>query len=257
MDLPVCVMLWIGDALSAVERACIRSVLRQGHRLVLYTYDDLKGVPEGVELADAASVLPRETIIRHKSGSVSLFSDRFRFEIMRQSLGVWLDSDAYLIKPLHIEQDKHFFAFCEPGYVGQGVLYMPPDSPVIEPLLRLFEQPYIPDWLRKRDRIRAYWRKFRQGHINLGDMPWGVGGPMGLTALVQRHGLMDQVMPPDVHYPWDWQVADWIFDPARSLEEHITPATQALHLYNTMIASRKNEPAQPGSFMHRLQQEGA
>lgn len=235
----------------------MRSVLRQGHRLVLYTYDDVKGVPDGVELADAASVLPHDPIVHERSGSVALFSDWFRYEIMRQSLGVWLDTDAYLTKPLQIEPDRHFFAFCEPGYVGQGVLYVPPDSPVIEPLLRLFEAPYIPPWLRKRDQLRAYWRKFRQGRIMLGEMPWGVAGPMALTYSVQRNGLMDQVMPSDVHYPWDWREADWIFDPRRSLEEFTTPATEALHLYHTMIASRKNDRAQPGSFMHRLQLEGA
>src|SRR5690349_7920416 len=34
-----CVTLWIGESLGAVERACLRSVLRQGHSLALYCYD--------------------------------------------------------------------------------------------------------------------------------------------------------------------------------------------------------------------------
>lgn len=235
----------------------MRSVLRQGHRLVLYAYDELPGVPEGVELADAASILPRETIVRHSSGSVALFSDRFRFEIMRQSLGLWLDADAYLVKPLHVRPDQHYFAYCEPGNLGAGVLYLPANSPIIDPVLRLFEDPFIPDWMRLRDQIRAYWRKFRQGHISIGDMPWGVAGPLALKALAQRNGLMDQAMPSDVLYPWHWHDADWIFDPAKSLDIHVTPATRALHMYNFVISSRKTEPARPGSFMYRLQQEGA
>lgn len=257
MDLPVCVMLWIGDRLSPVERACMRSVLRQGHRLVLYAYDAVQGVPEGVELADAADILPRETIIRHQSGSVALFSDRFRFEIMRRSLGLWLDADAYLVQPLEIDPTRHYLAFCEPGVIGAGVMYLPAESPMIAPVLRLFESPYIPEWMRLRDRIRAYWRKSRTGHISIGDMPWGVAGPMALKGLARRHGLMDQIMPTTVLYPWHWRQADWIFDPARSVDEFVTPATRALHFYNFVISDRKWDAAAPGSFMHRLQQEAA
>ena len=257
MELPVCVMLWIGDRLSPVERACMRSVMRQGHRLVLYVYDAVEGVPEGVELADAEDILPREAIVHHHSGSVALFSDRFRFEIMRRSLGLWLDADAYLIKPLSIDPDRHFLAYCEPGEIGAGVMYLPPDSPIIPPVLHLFEAPFIPDWMRLRDRIKAHWRQARTGQISIGDMPWGVAGPMALKALARRHGLMDQILPAEVLYPWHWHDAAWIFDPTQSLDRHITPATRALHMYNYVISSRKWEAAPEGSFMHRMQQEAA
>jgi hypothetical protein len=250
-------MLWIGDRLSAVERACMRSVTRQGHRLVLYTYDPVEGVPEGVECADASTILPRETIVRHSSGSVALFSDRFRFELMRRGLGLWLDADAYLVAPLTIDPDRHFFAYCEPGAIGSGVLYLPQSSPIIAPVLALFEAPYIPDWMLKRDWLRAHWRRLRAGKIVLGDLPWGVAGPMAINALARRNGLIEQVLPSEVLYPWHWRQADWIFDPERSLDAFVRPETRALHMYNYVIASRKDLPAPQGSFMHRLQQEGA
>jgi hypothetical protein len=99
--LTVCNMLWIGPALGALERACIRSVLRQGHRLVLWCYDPPDGgVPEGVELG----VTPPRSVPRQDhpapSGSVSLFSNLFRYELQRQGRGTWLDIDHYLLKPI-------------------------------------------------------------------------------------------------------------------------------------------------------------
>lgn len=250
-------MLWIGDRLSAVERACMRSVIAQGHRLTLYTYEAVAGVPAGVELADAAAILPRDAIIAHHSGSVALFSDRFRFELQRQAKGIWLDSDVYLLAPLSLDAKSHLFGWIEPGLLGAGVLAMPPDSPLIAPVLSLFEQPYIPDWLRLPDRVGAHWRKWRAGEIDLARLPWGVAGPLALTALARREGLLGETQPQDTFYPYGWREADWVFDPARSVEEFVRPGTKALHLYNFMIAARKEQPAAPGSFMARLQQEGA
>ena len=56
-----CVTLWIGDHLGRVERACIRSVARH-HKVALYAYDYVRGVPDEVELRDASAILPYETV---------------------------------------------------------------------------------------------------------------------------------------------------------------------------------------------------
>lgn len=255
--LPRCVMLWIGERLGPVERACIRSVLRQGHALTLYHYGALDGVPNGVELADAATILPENTIVTHRSGSFALFSDRFRFELQRRGAGVWVDADVYLLAPLRIGPDGHLFGWSEPTNLGAGVLALPPDSPLIPPVLRLFEQPYIPDWLRLADRVRAHWRRRRTGEVDLRHLPWGVAGPLALTALARRFGVLGMAQSSEVLYPYGWREAGWIFDPARSIEEFIRPDTVALHLYNFLIALHKEAPARPGSFMARLQREGA
>ncbi len=235
----------------------MRSVTAQGHRLTLYTYTEVAGVPEGVELADAAAIIPGEAIVAHHSGSVALFSDRFRIELQRQGKGIWLDADVYLLAPLAVDAGEHLFGWIEPGVLGAGVLAIPPDSPLIAPILNLFEHPYIPDWLRFSDRFRAHCRKWREGEVDLARLPWGVAGPLALTALARRNGLLGQALPQDAFYSYGWREADWIFDPARAIEEFVRPGTKALHLYNFMIASRKMRPAIAGSFMARLQEEGA
>lgn len=96
----LCAVLRIVKALRRVQRACLRSVLRQAHPLHLYCYRLPDGVPDGIDLRDAAEVLPENTIVGHKSGSASLFSNRFRYELQRNGLRTWLDCDPYLLKPL-------------------------------------------------------------------------------------------------------------------------------------------------------------
>lgn len=235
----------------------MRSVVAQGHRLTLYTYGEVGGVPEGVVLADAVTILPRSAIIAHHSGSVALFSDRFRIELQRQGKGIWLDTDVYLLAPLSVDAAGHLFGWIEPGLLGAGVLALPPDSPLIAPILGLFERPYIPDWLRIPDRLRAHWREWGEGAVDLARLPWGVAGPLALTALARRNRLLDRAQPQNAFYPYGWREATWVFDPSRSVDEFVRPGTTALHLYNFMIADRKELPAAAGSFMARLQQEGA
>lgn len=250
-------MLWIGDRLGATERACIRSVLAQGHPVTLYRYGSLDGVPQGVDVADAAEILPQDQLIAHRSGSFALFSDRFRFELQRRGRGVWLDADVYLLQPIAVPDDGYLFGWSETDIVGAGVLALPRGSPIIAPVLRLFEQPYVPGWLRWPDRVRAHGRQLRSGRVDPAQLPWGVAGPLALTALARRFGVLAKAHPRHVFYPYGWREADWIFDPARRVEEFVQPGTAALHLYNFMIAKRKDAPAAPGSFMARLQREGA
>ena len=232
-------------------------MLAVGHRVDLYCYGPLRDVPDGVRVVDAATILPFDSIIRHRSGSVALFSDRFRFELQRRGKGLWVDLDVYMLAPVPCPAGQALFGWQNHATLGAGILQLPADSPVIARVLELFENPFVPDWLRLSDRVKAHWRVRRDGEIALADLPWGVAGPLALTALARRFKLLDHAAPRDVFYPYHWDDAGWIFDPAQSLDDHVTPRTRALHLYNHMIAARKYEPAPAGSFMDRLQQEGA
>jgi hypothetical protein len=239
-----------------VERACLKSVLRQGHRLALYCYAQPAGVPAGVELRDAAEILPENRIIRHKSGSVALFANWFRYELQRRRLGTWLDTDAYLLKPLESERPYLYGEF-EPGRINNGLIRIPADSPLLPPLIALFEERTVPDWLPPRARVAAWWRLKTTGRSGLSQMPWGSAGPQALTALAHRHGLAHLAEPPEVLYPARWEDAAWIRDPGVALEDVITPRTVSIHVWNERIKQFKHEPAAPGSFLARLQAEGA
>lgn len=248
-------MLWIGPALGPIERACIRSVLRHGHPVTLYCYRRPDGVPEGVQVADAAEILPESSVIRHHTGSPSLFSNRFRYELQRQSRGVWLDSDVYMLAPL--PDSPYLMGRFAVNCINAAVLRLPPDCPMLGELLTLFEERSVPPWLPFRERLAARCRLLWAFRTGLSQMPWGSTGPHALTALARKHGLCDRALPEATFYPVPWQMADWIRSPRLSLDRVVRAGTVAVHLWNERIKHLKDVPGAPGSFLERLQTEGA
>lgn len=252
---PRCVTLWIGPRLGPVERACLKSVLNQGHPLALYCYAEPAGVPDGVELRDASAIIPEHGIIRHRTGSHALFSNWFRYELQRRQAGTWVDCDLYLLAPLD-GASACLFGEEGPGQINTGVLRLPPDSPLLPPLIALFEERSVPPWLPLRSQMAAQLRLWRRGRSGLASMPWGSAGPKAFSYLARRHGMSRFALPPDTFYPAPWQDALWITDPGRTLDDVVTPRTVAVHLWNERIKQVKDLPAPPGSFLARLQEEG-
>jgi hypothetical protein len=249
-----CNTLWIGEALGAVERACLTSVLRQGHRVRLYCYRRPSGVPDGIEVVDASEILPETEIVRHSRGSPSLFSNRFRYELQRRGLGPWIDADVYLLAPL--PETPYLFGFQDEKSINGAVLRLPPDCPMLPGLLRMFDEQSIPPWLSWRAKPAAWWRLLTKGRSGLAQMPWGVAGPQALTALSKAHGLLDKALAVDVLYPVPYARAEWVADPDIRLDDVTTSRSIAIHLWNELIRPLKDRPAAEGSFLARLQREG-
>jgi len=248
-----CVTLWIGDSLGPVERACFKSVLRQGHSLALYCYGKVAGVPSGIEVRDASEVLPESAVFLHERGSVALFADWFRYELQRRALGTWVDADNYFIAPIDMKRPYLFGeqVVTRPRLwrrqrksIAIGVLRIPADSPMLPPLLGLFGGRENPE------------RASRRPMAHLSQLPWGTTGPFAITAVAERFGLTDQASPCDVFNPVPWYEARWLMDPAIGLEQVISPRTVGVHLWNECIKGFKNKPAPPGSFLDRLHREG-
>jgi len=250
------VTLWIGPQLSFLERACLRSALAHGHKVVLYCYAPPAGVPAGIELRDAAAILPESEIIRHRSGSPALFANRFRYELLHRGLGIWIDSDVYFTAPLPALGD-HIMGEQGDAVINTAVLKLPAHSPVLTALRALFTAQQVPPWLPLRARWEAKLRRLFTGRIDLARLPWGSAGPNALTWLAATHGVADRALPPAIFYPMPWTQADWIFDPARPLDSVLRPETIAVHLWNERLRGRDFSAAPADSFAARLLREGA
>lgn len=247
-------MLWTGDALGAVESACLASAVRQGHKVSLYCFQPPRGVPSGVELCDAGTILPRHLLIRQAGGNVGLFADRFRLELQRRGLGIWLDCDVYLVAP--IRAGGPFLAGEDgQGGLSPGLLRLAQDSPVLAELLDLFREESVPAWLPFPARLAARWRRLTTGRSGIARMPAGSVGATALTRIAEKHGLIGAALPPAAFCPVPPHRADWILDPALSLADMIAPETIAVHLWNDRIKAFKNVPAPLGSFLAKLQAE--
>lgn len=109
--------LWIGEYLSNIELLTMRTFMEHGHTFRLWVYDTIKTpLPEGVEVMDANIIIPKEKVFRYKhtnhfghgKGSVSGFSDIFRYKLLYDMGGWWMDMDIACIKPLDMEEPYVF-----------------------------------------------------------------------------------------------------------------------------------------------------
>ena len=74
-------------------------VRRERPRLQLHVYEEPPGVPAGVTLCDAAAVLPRNELFVHRcSGSVAVFADWFRYRLLLEHGGMWVDTDVVCLQ---------------------------------------------------------------------------------------------------------------------------------------------------------------
>ena len=249
------VTLWIGDSIGPIERACMRSMLHQGHDVALYCYREVADVPDGVSLKDAEPILPRTSIPDSWSDRSDLYSDWFRYLIQQRGLGTWLDLDVYLVAPLDMER-PYLFGEYAPGKINGAVLRLPPDAPILAPLLEQFRTGLRIRSLPVLTQPQTLYRKLRMGVSHLAKSPFGSTGPFALTSLVPKYGLSSEALPIDVFYPMHWRSASWIIDASKRVEDVTTERTVAVHLWNEIIRKYKHSPAPGGSFLERLQKEG-
>lgn len=255
--IPAANLLWVEGRLGPVERACLRSIAAQGHAVNLWHYGPLEGAPDCVELRDGDEIVPREKVFRHvPSGSFALFSNLFRYELLRRGLGLWFDCDVYLLAPARPDQGT-VLSWGEPGLVASAVLGLPTDSPILGELIGYFDGRRIPPWLHWRSRLLRILERQVMGRHRVEALPWGTLGPHGLTWMVARHGLTGLVRPQAVFSPWTWREASVIFEPGFEIETRITSETLGVHLYNEMIRGRKDDRPPAGSLLERLHREGA
>lgn len=247
------VTLWVGESLGPVERACLRSMARHG-QVALYCYSRPDGVPEEVELRDAAVVLPIERVPQKWMHRADLYSDWFRYELLSRGLGTWVDTDIYVVGPIDAEK-PYLFGLEAPDIINNAVLRVPPDSPLLPGFLDPFINHRTPSWMPWRNYLPAKARELITGKADLSRIPWGTTSPLALTALARKFGLTHLAEPQERFYPMPWQRADWIIDPNIPVESVITNGTVAIHLWNRCIAAFKNDPAPAGSFLHRLHEE--
>jgi hypothetical protein len=105
-----------GNNLSTLNRLSLNSYLYHGHIPVLYAYEPIPDVPDGVIVRDASTILPEDEFkitdryknILHKDSVVEQeitrranmhFSDLFRYVLLHKKGGWWSDLDVVCMKP--------------------------------------------------------------------------------------------------------------------------------------------------------------
>ena len=101
--------LWIGPRLSVMERLSIASFLHHGHDYRLYTYGPVEGLPAGAVLEDARSILPESMIFQYREhASFAGFSNYFRYKLLLERGGWWVDTDTVCLRPFDFDEPYVF-----------------------------------------------------------------------------------------------------------------------------------------------------
>jgi hypothetical protein len=210
--------LWVGRPLSGLERLSITSFLRHGHEYHLYCYDDVGPLPAGVVLKDGNAILPASEIFRYshgpERGSLSAFSNLFRYRLLQERGGWWADTDAVCLRPWDFPapvvvasestQDRR-------AKVANGVMKLPEGHPVA---------------------ASCYGAASR---VDRGTVQWGQIGSALLTRALVENNLLHVIMKPEVFCPlpwWDWHLL--LAEDSGPARAFVTGDSYSIHLWQEM-----------------------
>lgn len=239
--------LWIGKSISVLERLSMTSFLANGHEYHLYSYDDLDGVPQGVQIKDANTVLDKNKIFAYrKTGGLGGFSNWFRYELLYCQGGYWMDLDMVCLKHLDLTDPYVFGWEADLSLINACVLRFPVGDVCLEWLLKMCRD--INTWIsfeRTRKNLFRIVRRITIGNKRQYLYP-GETGPVGLTRAVKYCGLQDKAKPPDFFYPVPWNSWQSIFDNTYRDGADFLEESYAIHLENERL--RRNGIDKDGEF---------
>ena len=204
--------LWVGSRLSAMERMSIASFLHHGHQYHLYSYGPIEGLPPGVTLRDAREILPESMIFRYRDhASYAGFSNYFRYKLLLDRGGWWVDTDTICLRPFDFE-DPYVFA-SQHGRDGGAI---PAASPIRAPA--------------GSDALSYAWEACLSRDPK--DLAWGETGPHLVAEILRRFSLDAFRHPRAVFCPIG--PAEWtrVVDPDARWQ--FGESSRAAHLWNEL-----------------------
>jgi hypothetical protein len=204
--------LWVGDSLSAMERLSIASFLAHGHSYHLYAYRPLPDLPPGARLMDAREILPESMIFRYpKHPSYAGFANFFRYKLLLDRGGWWVDTDAVCLRPLDFPEDYVFGTeMTRAGTASpmNGFLKAPAGS----------------------EAMGFAWEQCLRRDVS--QLTWGETGPRLVAEAIRRFSLGRFLQDPSVFAPipfFDWER---VLDPDEP--DAFPDVTRTIHLWNEM-----------------------
>lgn len=232
--------LWMEGPLSWLEQLCLVSFRDAGHHVTLYHYKPVYNVPEGIELADANTILPSDDILTHeRTGSPAPHADLFRYHLLAKcDRTIWADTDAYCRAPFRT-QTGHFHGWESEKHINNGVVGLPQDSETLGRLLEFTSDPHaIPPWFDDMTRADLERRRAAGEPLHAGQMSWGVWGPQALTHFLHETGEAKYALPRAALYPISFKERRNMLKPGMDLSRWIRPETVSIHFYGRRMRKR-------------------
>jgi hypothetical protein len=215
--------------------AAVTSMRAAGHPIKVWSYSPQKLEflrPHGVELRDANDVMPRGLFERILKGSeIRYFSDIFRYAVLYEHGGLWMDSDVILLRPFPFRGD-HFFNLQWRGshkghFICGNVMYADPYS---RHMRALYEQSI------ERFHAASGWE-------------FGMVGPKLLSDYIASDvgaELRDRVFGPMFFNSIDWMEIDRFDKPIAELADYLNDERVfGLHLWTARNAALPQSEGAP------------
>jgi hypothetical protein len=204
---------WYRGKLTPLEELCLKSFVSKGHSIDLYSYYNVD-VPTGVVLRDASLIIPEKNVFFYRrgpgSGSVSAFSNIFRYKVLYESGGWWTDTDVICLSE-NVPHQEICFAYEEVDLINGALLKIPARHKFAEVLLREAQ--------------------------NKGtDFLWGECGPKLITETVNSLSLQEDALPKRAFYPIHHTNALDVLLPDRfDAVSDATSGSYFVHLWNEVF----------------------
>ncbi|WP_420584698.1 hypothetical protein [Ruegeria sp.] len=256
-NLPTIASFWFGSDLSWLEALCIQSYLDRGHPFVLYTAHPVNGIPKGVEERPASDILwpaPFELRAEDRLG-VAVFSDIFRLHLMQKTDFVWVDLDAYCVKPFDF-QTPFVFGQSHTGNYPTGVLRLPRGSETLSRMLEFVTSDNPTQPWRGARMHRLNRQRVRNGETwGIETLPWGSSGPKAFEFFLSQTGECRHALQADMFYPLTPKELRKLHDPRVPTTEIERDGVHSVHIYGhqkrVMAQSLGGLPV-VGSYLQRL-----
>ena len=211
--------LWIGPRLSIMEQTCINSFLEKGTAFILYIYDNLENVPAGTVIKDANTVVPFSEYSNYDNPSY--FSNLFRYTLLYELGGIWVDMDLICIQPIDLSSEYIFSSELknDEQHTNAGIIGCPPKTTLM------------------------YDCKMEVEHIvyNKQNIKHGQLGPKVLKKYVSKHELDHYVLPPYVFCYYSFREVHSIFSDTIDTLEDAT----CIHLWNNVLSKEGIDKTTP------------
>ena len=232
---------WSGK-ISLREYVCINSFLDKSHKYNVYSYEKLEGLPKGVKLKDATEIVSKEEYLLYKEklpNRWDLFSDKFRYILLYEKGGWWVDTDIICLKKeIDVKSEDTFMCFYDNKQnINNACLKFPKGDPVMHYCVK-----YIKDW--------EITNNFEYKKLD-----WGMFAPPLITEAVKNLNRLDEVYLYEYAYPIEMQYSRDIFkkNKYRFVSDKLKNSYFS-HLWNEILSREgipKNYLGRKGSFWYK------
>jgi hypothetical protein len=166
--------LWVGGALSPLAWLSLSSFAAKAQSIELYCYEQID-LPRGVAWMPADDIIRKDQIYQI-AGSYPPFSDIFRWTLLREKGGWWVDTDVFFLGG-QFQSSKVMLAQESQDHICNAIMRFPKNHACLKYIL---------------SEARLY---------PLAQYRWADLGPNILTRATALFGLYDQLVAPNLFYP--------------------------------------------------------